>query len=556
MAELITRHPEYRSDAERRTVETLVDELPKGWFVAHGVGWTSRDADRRQRSSEADVVVVGPPGFCVIEVKGGRIERRGTQWFSIDHRGVAHKLARDPADQALASAKNLRDHLSGLGIARCESAHAVALPDCVADGRSLGMNLDGGVLIDGEAFPCIGTRVRDLLDVQGGARLGPADLDRISKMLEPSWTLGGDLGLEIGRVDKEAAELTELQHRALKSLQRQRRVVVSGGPGTGKSVLALRFAVDLAATGHEVLYVCYNRPLAETQKESVGSSAPTLTVSTFHELCSRWAERSGTNVGTPPPRGDREALSRYFDGLMRAVVGSVQIPQDVRFDAIVVDEGQDFSQEWIDFLQYALADPDGNGFYLFLDPTQKIYVDADAPRLEDALEWRLDQQCRTGARLARSVARFLGDPEPECLLEEGEPLDVIEVDSLGDTPDALRRLLHDLLAERGVAREEIVVQTGVAGSKSRVWGGKLGNIRLAGRDPDSHEAPPPLRHDEVRIETIHRFKGLETPATVLVEIDPSTKADLRTLVRIGLTRAQVYAAIIVTPDVRALFGNP
>ena len=67
--------------------------------------------------------------------------------------------------------------------------------------------------------------------------------------------------------------------------------------------------------------------------------------------------------------------------------------------------------------------------------------------------------------------------------------------------------------------------------------------------------PPPLRPNEARIETIHRYKGLDTPATVLIEVAPDPKADLRTLVRIGLHRAQTYAAILLTPAVRDVLAT-
>lgn len=550
MARRITRDPDFRSTAERRTFDKLATDLPAGWGVAHGVSWTVLDADRRQRSGEADIVVVAPEGICTIEVKGGVIERRGTKWYSTDRAGRTHDI-RDPSNQALASSKLLQAKLRSIGIRGGEHAHAVVFPDCTPDVVELGMDLDGGVLVDGKAFDDIGAHVTALLRVERPRpRLTSAEIERIDRLLEPDWSLGGDLGLEIGRVRKDAARLSDEQHRALKALAGVPRVVVRGGPGTGKSVLALRFAADMAAQGGEVLYVCYNRPLADAQARAAHEVAH-LRVSTFHELCERWAEDSRLELGPRPPRGDRTATSAYFERLVDTVVGEMPVPDGERYDAIVVDEGQDFTQEWVALLELALAD-ESSRFHVYLDDAQRIYnTDAEPVTLDGAVDWPLTGQQRTAADLARSIATFLGDPEPDCRLAGGTALEIVEVESAAEIPKALSRLLHTLLGERGVDNEDLVVQTGVAARKSAVWGEKLGNVTLRGRDPDSHEAPPPLRHDEVRVETIHRFKGLEAPATILVEIDPSTKADLRTLVRIGLTRAQTYAAIILTPDARA-----
>jgi superfamily I DNA/RNA helicase len=47
------------------------------------------------------------------------------------------------------------------------------------------------------------------------------------------------------------------------------------------------------------------------------------------------------------------------------------VPQ--RFDAIVVDEGQDFLEGWWYPLQFCLADPDRSVLYIFHDDNQQIY---------------------------------------------------------------------------------------------------------------------------------------------------------------------------------------
>lgn len=556
MARRITRAPDFQSSAEERTFDALVAGLPDDWGVAHGVAWTVLDQERRQRSSEADVVVVAPEGVCTIEVKGGTISRRGTNWYSTDSSGKSHKI-RDPARQTRTSSKTLLRKVQSMGINGGEFAHAVVFPDCVADVAELGMDLDGGVLVDGEALGDIGTHIKSLLRPEGARpRFKSAEIERISSLLEPDWSLGGDLGLEIGRVGETAARLSDEQHQTLKGLAGIARVAVRGGSGTGKSVLALRSAADMAAQGSQVLYVCYNRPLAEAQAQAAGA-IPRLRVSTFHELCHRWATAAGLPTGGPSRRSDRTATSAYFDDLVRSVIDAMAIPPDERYDAIVVDEGQDFRSEWLTLLECALADTGTSRFHVFLDEAQRIYnADAEPPDFEGFVPWSLSGQLRTGCILARSIAELLGDPEPDCRLDGGAPLERIEVGSADEVPKALGRLLSELLGKRGVNHADLVVQTGVAGPRSSVWGRRLGNVTLAGRDPDSHEAPPPLHHDEVRVETIHRFKGLEAPATILVEVYPSTKADLRALVRIGLTRAQTYAAIILTPDAREALESP
>ncbi len=51
--------------------------LDDSWTVLHSVG-LARHASKPW--AEADVVLVGPPGVLVLEVKGGRLERRNGRW--------------------------------------------------------------------------------------------------------------------------------------------------------------------------------------------------------------------------------------------------------------------------------------------------------------------------------------------------------------------------------------------------------------------------------------------------------------------------------------------
>ena len=70
--------------------------------------------------------------------------------------------------------------------------------------------------------------------------------------------------------DRELLRLTEQQFAVLDRLRRQRRVSISGGAGTGKTVLALEKARRLAREGSGVLLTCFNRPLADNLRRSAG----------------------------------------------------------------------------------------------------------------------------------------------------------------------------------------------------------------------------------------------------------------------------------------------
>jgi superfamily I DNA/RNA helicase len=63
--------------------------------------------------------------------------------------------------------------------------------------------------------------------------------------------------------------------------------------------------------------------------------------------------------------------------------------------------------------------------------------------------------------------------------------------------------------------------------------------------PEGEVLPPPTSAWEVRLSTIHRFKGLESPVVVLAEIDGRVdEAQLAGLLYVGATRARTHLVVI------------
>jgi ATP-dependent exoDNAse (exonuclease V) beta subunit len=61
---------------------------------------------------------------------------------------------------------------------------------------------------------------------------------------------------------------------------------------------------------------------------------------------------------------------------------------------------------------------------------------------------------------------------------------------------------------------------------------------------------PPTRGGEVRVATIHRYKGLEAPVVVLCEVDGRvSEADLAPLLYVGATRARSHLVVVCSEAV-------
>jgi len=76
-------------------------------------------------------------------------------------------------------------------------------------------------------------------------------------------------------------------------LWRERRAVILGVAGSGKTLIAAEKARRLAAQGFDVLFTCFNRPLAEFLAQTIGRTER-VTVSTSIG----WRSGSGRRRGS------------------------------------------------------------------------------------------------------------------------------------------------------------------------------------------------------------------------------------------------------------------
>src|SRR5262249_5734804 len=141
------------------------------------------------------------------------------------------------------------------------------------------------------------------------------------------------------------------------------RVAIRGGAGTGKTVLAAESARRLSARKHRVLLVCYNRALAFFLRQRIGSGPE---ISSFHSLCSRMASDAHLSI----PRGvkERELFDEHLPDLLAR---AAELLPERRYDAIIVDEGQDFRGHWWPAIDAWLA-REGR-LQVFHDCNQRVY---------------------------------------------------------------------------------------------------------------------------------------------------------------------------------------
>lgn len=366
---------------------------------------------------------------------------------------------------------------------------------------------------------------------------GRAAVDALVDLLVPTRTLRPRIAEILERERRKIDELTQQQFSALKMLKRYKRAAIVGGAGTGKTLLAMEKAQQLAEAGYRVLFVCFNRTLADWLGRNIASEQ--IHVSTFHSLVGtviNWVRLP--SVGPM----DMGTFRQKAPDLLLDAASLMHTPgsgvEDKLFDAIIVDEAQDFEDTWWISLQELLRDPQDGVFYVFFDDNQRIYTQISHIPMEQEPFYLLEN-CRNTQSIHAALTPYARTPEEtECMGPEGRPVEVIPAANKQEARAALQRVLHRLANEEGLSSDDIVLLTPSSERRSQWQPDQMvGNFILTwNMATEMHEA--------IRVCTIYRFKGLESAVVILSELDQSP-GDIRDqLLYVGLSRARHHVVVI------------
>ncbi len=563
MAKVYPQDREPEHDSERRVLDAL-RRLDDDWHVFHNIKWQGLRRGR-QGDGETDFALFHPSrGILVIEAKGGEIGLEDGEFVRLLPDG-RRKAITNPFDQAAACKRQLREFLCGSvdGLDLIPRVgHAVALPHGRVDG-DLGPQGPREIVIDRD----------DLDDITGSVErvakhwdpptpLDDDHLTSIRRLLLPSVQVRCLLADHVADANRAIIELTDEQFYVLDGLAENRQALVTGGAGTGKTVLATERVRRLAALGDDarVLFVCFNRPLGDALAAEFADD-PNVIAGNFHRLVRNTLADAEVPFPQPvtPEWWAHDAVSQFPDAAAKL---------GFEVDAVVVDEGQDFRPLWWDALRLVMRDPDDGWFYVFADAQQAVYVDDWTPPFDGrGARWALTKNCRNTDEIAAKVGGLFGGafktlgvsgPKPKFhtvkgrdalagrlaarvgeLLDEGIGADQIQVLS------SSRRLIEELEAALadGVGTEP--VDDAAHGQRDQQDAAESGGRDDGSAVGDGAEAGRAGPAGEVAMETIQRFKGLEAPVVLVVLAGDLDDDDLA-LAYTGFSRATTMLEVFGT----------
>ncbi|MCF2588726.1 NERD domain-containing protein [Brevibacterium sp. UCMA 11752] len=526
MVTLIPQQPDFNgSTAEAAVWNALCEQLPDDTTMVHGQRLTGDDKD-----VEIDILVLWPGfGITVIEVKGGRVGVDDGRWITQDSQGHRNRLKVSPLEQAMVAKHTLVDYLrTRVSTLPGPISHLAVLPYTQLPEDWDQPDAPRRQIVDSTQLGSIA----DVISIQLRYDFNP-ERDNIStphefvlKNLRRTNQAVENVSLRATEISDRADELSREQAKLISILRHQNRAEISGGAGSGKTYLALLKAQSLTREGKRVALMCYSRGLGRFLQLFTAQwpeeDRPAY-VGLFHDLPISWGAAPGSD-------DDSDYWERRLPLQLKDLAD--ERPRKKLFDAIVIDEGQDFSLLWWEAVQSCLRNQVDGTLYVFTDERQRIFGrEGESPITMNPIQ--LDENLRNSEQIVAGFADLaLEQPIPRN--GPGEEIEWSEVD------------IDDALAEAD-SQVESLMDAG--------WNpGDIALLTTGSRHPVQREIVETegtsaywdqfFAADDIFYGHVLGFKGLERPVVVLCINgfrDPDRTLDM---LYVGMSRATTKLVIV------------
>jgi len=551
MAKMYPNYCITESPGERKLFNFLRESSrSQNWIVLHSLH-IARHVSKTK--GEADFVVLIPSvGIVVIEVKSHQeIKVRQGSWFF----GREKTHHESPFKQGETAMYSIRKHLvnqkpifSRIPFLNVCWFTEIDFPKTSQMEYQSWQVLNIADLDDaaGSLLASMDAGVRHLVNKLGissasGFAFNAELMEEAVQLLRPDFDFAISEKMFRSERKKELLKFAKDQFIALDIAIDNKVAIIKGAAGTGKSVLAMELARRFQAVNLRVALFCFNKLLSDEIATQLGDIS--VYVSTIDSYALKMARVNGKNL----PINNLEAIQQinYQD---------LEIPENEKFDVIIIDEAQDvLNQTFKTILDKSLKNGLNAGtWYAFGDlDAQKIYDQTDSiefvrTQVKEVPVFTLTRNCRNTIQIGHfaegllvskpkwnSFLRNENNPDPQLIrIEPDEDMTPI-LDSVLDQCKTIGFSYDDIafLSPLEISDPQGIFSESKYASKFFVGARKPGKISF---------------------NTISKFKGLESPCVVLLDIEQlSSWKNKDDLLYVALTRATDRLVILANNSAHA-----
>lgn len=358
-----------------------------------------------------------------------------------------------------------------------------------------------------------------------------------SKFMQPEWSsdLEEWMNPPFHHDKRTGIELTDQQKQRSTPKPGHRRM--KGAAGSGKTLVIAHRAAKLAEENQKVLVITYNRNLWYFIRKMVDKSPynfqwSNITFRHFHGFCNdilnEFLIPRPSKIDDIVAVLDKELENKNID--------------EFKFDAILIDEGQDYSWEWYNFLSKFLKER--NELFLVCDEKQNIYdrelswIDGKMENVQFRGRW---SELNTIHRLPYEIAEIANQFSEEFHLSQSVDFDYAQTTLFNDRDSffswknidnetwlenlygAYQTFNQQQIVAKRVKPSEIVILL----PKNQMGADVVEFLQDKGI-PCNHvfninngrrwrnKKISSLNDERLKISTIHQFKGWESPNVILL----------------------------------------
>ena len=331
-----------------------------------------------------------------------------------------------------------------------------------------------------------------------------------------------------------------------------KRHKIVGPPGSGKTLLAAATAKAISKNGEKVLLMCFNRLLANKLRKELSEYKNIQVKSLWSFLVDFgiiWTDEVKDDefgvikLQELPPDKSAEHISRFLENNLDRIV------EETTFNALIMDEGQDFSETYWEFFKLLVNEQLNNRWFIFYDTQQALtHSSWKAPHFtENSNTKHLDLILRCTQEISNKSQNVFEGLELLAKNNGIEPefLEIAESTWEKAASEAIT-LLKKLVEDEKFHPTQITLLTPHGSNIKDIKNAKYSNTKS-------------VEGLGVTVSSVFQFKGLEND--IIIFLVPDYKSLEATYIRnplnlvyVGISRAKYLLYVIGSKEVKKLIN--